>query len=198
MVDHWPSVKFLLCGVIFIRSYLQKLGSFMEMLFGGRYVILLMALFSIYCGLIYNEFFSVPFHIFGGSAYRCRDTTCRYVLCFNLDLFYYFSTRCWCAYYFLSSDAYTTGLVKYRDPYPFGVDPSWRGSRTELPYLNSLKMKMSILLGIAQMNLGLILSFFNARFFGSSLDIRFVLSLFISSQASEIFQGWLMCFVMCH
>jgi len=36
-------------------------------------------------------------------------------------------------------------------------------------------MKMSILLGIAQMNLGLILSFFNARFFGSSLDIRFVL-----------------------
>jgi V-type H+-transporting ATPase subunit a len=34
-------------------------------------------------------------------------------------------------------------------------------------------MKMSILLGIAQMNLGLILSFFNARFFGSSLDIRY-------------------------
>ncbi|KAF3509174.1 hypothetical protein F2Q69_00002405 [Brassica cretica] len=124
-----------------------KLGSFMEMLFGGRYVILLMALFSIYCGLIYNEFFSVPFHIFGGSAYKCRDTTC--------------------------SDAYTAGLVKYRGPYPFGVDPSWRGSRSELPYLNSLKMKMSILLGIAQMNLGLILSFFNARFFGSSLDIRY-------------------------
>ncbi|WZZ40818.1 hypothetical protein YC2023_037077 [Brassica napus] len=129
------------------RIGFEKLGSFMEMLFGGRYVILLMALFSIYCGLIYNEFFSVPFHIFGGSAYKCRDTTC--------------------------SDAYTAGLVKYRDPYPFGVDPSWRGSRSELPYLNSLKMKMSILLGIAQMNLGLILSFFNARFFGSSLDIRY-------------------------
>ncbi|KAJ4725963.1 V-type proton ATPase subunit a [Melia azedarach] len=125
----------------------QKLGSFMEMLFGGRYVLLLMSLFSIYCGLIYNEFFSVPFHIFGGSAYRCRDTTC--------------------------GDAHSAGLVKFRDPYPFGVDPSWRGSRSELPFLNSLKMKLSILLGVAQMNLGIILSYFNARFFGSSLDIRY-------------------------
>ncbi|MBA0558090.1 hypothetical protein Golob_015124 [Gossypium lobatum] len=125
----------------------QKLGSFMEMLFGGRYVLLLMSLFSIYCGLIYNEFFSVPFHIFGGSAYKCRDATC--------------------------SDAHSAGLIKFRDPYPFGVDPSWRGSRSELPFLNSLKMKMSILLGVAQMNLGIILSYFNARFFHSSLDIRY-------------------------
>lgn len=74
----------------------------------------------------------------------------------------------------VTSDAHLAGLVKYRDPYPFGVDPKWRGSRSELPFLNSLKMKMSILLGVAQMNLGIILSYFNARFFGSSLDIRCV------------------------
>ncbi|KAG9453327.1 hypothetical protein H6P81_006231 [Aristolochia fimbriata] len=125
----------------------QKLGSFMEMAFGGRYVILLMAIFSIYCGLIYNEFFSVPFHIFGPSAYACRHPTC--------------------------SDAHTVGLVKVREPYPFGLDPSWRGSRSELPFLNSLKMKMSILFGVAQMNLGIMLSYFNAKFFASSLDIRY-------------------------
>ncbi|VFR03263.1 unnamed protein product [Cuscuta campestris] len=124
----------------------QKLGSFMEMLFSGRYVLLLMSIFSIYCGLIYNEFFSVPFHIFGKSAYKCRDATC--------------------------SDARTVGLMKYRDPYPFGVDPSWRGSRSELPFLNSLKMKMSILFGVAQMNLGIILTYFNARFFSKSLDVK--------------------------
>lgn len=88
----------------------------------------------------------------------------------------------WDVMFALISDAYSSGLVKYRDPYPFGVDPSWRGSRSELPFLNSLKMKMSILLGVAQMNLGILLSYFDARFFGSSLDIRCVLlsTLFIS------------------
>lgn len=50
----------------------------MEMAFGGRYVIILMAIFSIYTGLIYNEFFSVPFELFGRSAYDCRDSSCRY------------------------------------------------------------------------------------------------------------------------
>ncbi|XP_072954271.1 V-type proton ATPase subunit a1 isoform X1 [Typha angustifolia] len=152
MFGDWGHGICLLLGslVLIIREKKlasQKLGSFMEMAFGGRYVILLMALFSIYCGLLYNEFFSVPFHIFGDSAYKCRDTTC--------------------------SDAYTVGLIKYRDPYPFGVDPKWRGSRSELPFLNSLKMKMSILLGISQMNLGIILSYFDAKFHGNSLDIRY-------------------------
>lgn len=66
------------------------------------------------------------------------------------------------------------GLIKVRDTYPFGVDPAWHGTRSELPYLNSLKMKMSILLGVAQMNLGIILSFFNAKFFRSAVNIWLV------------------------
>lgn len=123
----------------------QKLGDIMEMAFGGRYVIFMMAIFSIYCGLIYNEFFSVPFHIFGPSAYACRDASCR--------------------------DAYTTGLIKVREAYPFGVDPVWYGSRTELPFLNSLKMKLSILIGVTQMNLGIIMSYFNGKFFHNPLNI---------------------------
>ncbi|XP_024979345.1 V-type proton ATPase subunit a3-like [Cynara cardunculus var. scolymus] len=125
----------------------QKLGDIMEMAFGGRYVILLMSIFSIYTGLIYNEFFSVPFALFGPSAYACRDASC--------------------------SDSTTVGLVKVRDTYPFGVDPSWHGTRSELPFLNSLKMKMSILLGVAQMNLGIMLSFFNALYFRNFLNIWF-------------------------
>ncbi|KAK3195409.1 hypothetical protein Dsin_026719 [Dipteronia sinensis] len=125
----------------------QKLGDIMEMTFGGRYVILMMSLFSIYTGLIYNEFFSVPFELFGRSAYACRDLSCR--------------------------DSTTIGLIKVRDTYPFGVDPAWHGTRSELPFLNSLKMKMSILIGVSQMNLGILLSYFNATFFRNSVNIWF-------------------------
>ncbi|VAH65656.1 unnamed protein product [Triticum turgidum subsp. durum] len=151
MFGDWGHGICLLIGALILilrekKLSSQKLDSFTEMAFGGRYVILLMALFSIYCGLIYNEFFSVPFHIFGKSAYACRENSC--------------------------SDAYTAGLVKVRDPYPFGVDPSWRGSRSELPFLNSLKMKMSILMGVSQMNLGILLSYFDAKFHKNALDIR--------------------------
>ncbi|KAI7750630.1 hypothetical protein M8C21_031385 [Ambrosia artemisiifolia] len=64
-------------------------------------------------------------------------------------------------------------MIKVRDTYPFGVDPMWHGTRSELPFLNSLKMKMSILLGVAQMNLGIILSYFNAKFFRNDLNIRY-------------------------
>ncbi|XP_012449923.1 V-type proton ATPase subunit a3 [Gossypium raimondii] len=125
----------------------QKLGDITEMTFGGRYVIMMMSLFSIYTGFIYNECFSVAFDLFAPSAYACRDLSCR--------------------------DADSIGLIKVRDTYPFGVDPAWHGTRSELPFLNSLKMKMSILLGVAQMNLGILLSYSNATFFGNSLNIWF-------------------------
>ncbi|XP_041989503.1 V-type proton ATPase subunit a1-like isoform X2 [Salvia splendens] len=152
MFGDWGHGICLLLGALVLiarekRLGSQKLSSFMEMLFGGRYVLLLMSLFSIYCGFIYNEFFSVPFHIFGSSAYKCRDATC--------------------------SEAGTIGLIKVGGTYPFGVDPSWRGSRSELPFLNSLKMKMSILFGVSQMNLGIVISYFNARFFKNSIDIKY-------------------------
>ncbi|KAH9693197.1 V-type proton ATPase subunit a3 [Citrus sinensis] len=81
-----------------IGAIFQKLGDIVEMTFGGRYVIMMMALFSIYTGLIYNEFFSVPSELFGPSAYACCDPSC--------------------------SDSTTVGLIKVQPTYPFNVDPS--------------------------------------------------------------------------
>ncbi|CAM8935305.1 unnamed protein product [Rhodiola kirilowii] len=125
----------------------QKLGDITEMAFGGRYVILMMAIFSIYTGLIYNEFFSVPFELFGRSAYACRDLSCK--------------------------DATTEGLIKVVQHTPSVLILYGMVTRSELPFLNSLKMKMSILLGVSQMNMGIIMSFFMRKFFKNSINIWF-------------------------
>jgi len=101
----------------------------------GRYCILLMSIFSIYTELIYNECFSVPMAMFGRGHWACPgkpDAVDRVAMHFQPDL---------------CPEAFNKGLVNEASPYPFGVDPTWHGSRTELQFLNSLKMKMSIILG---------------------------------------------------
>ena len=46
-------------------------------------------------------------------------------------------------------------------PSVLGGDPMWHGRKTELPYMNSVKMKMSILIGVTHMNFGILMSLFN-------------------------------------
>ena len=114
------------------------------MFFSGRYVIFLMGLFSIYTGFIYNDAFSKSFNVFGSSWVNIYDfnTTERIPLEKILVLTPERAMR-------------PTG-----GPYPIGVDPIWNLAETnKLNFLNSLKMKSSVIIGIAQMTFGLILSY---------------------------------------
>jgi len=52
-------------------------------------------------------------------------------------------------------------MLKEDRVYPFGVDPAWKGAPNELEFYNSFKMKLSILLGVIQMSVGIVFSFLN-------------------------------------
>eukprot|EP01111_Echinosteliopsis_oligospora_P019970 TRINITY_DN992_c0_g2_i2.p1 TRINITY_DN992_c0_g2~~TRINITY_DN992_c0_g2_i2.p1 ORF type:complete len:855 (-),score=239.34 TRINITY_DN992_c0_g2_i2:45-2609(-) len=116
-----------------------KLNEIVQMPFGGRYVLFLMSLYAIYIGFIYNELFSVSMDIFGSSYFNPPE----------------FNASC--------SDCVASGTFMNwtGKAYPFGVDPAWKGAPNELDYYNSFKMKLSILLGVTQMSIGIFFSLAN-------------------------------------
>jgi V-type H+-transporting ATPase subunit a len=68
---------------------------------------------------------------------------------------------------------YDQKAFPYPGPYPFGLDPEWHGAKNELVFQNSMKMKISVLFGVAQMLLGVVLKFLNSLHFRSKLDLFF-------------------------
>ncbi|CAD6191345.1 unnamed protein product [Caenorhabditis auriculariae] len=130
--------------------------------FGGRYIMLLMGLFSIYTGMIYNDAFAKSVNVFGSSWRNPYNET-------QLDWWEARQIRKRRTYLleFSPIQAFDTE----RGPYPFGVDPIWNIAENRLNFLNSMKMKASVIIGIAQMTFGVYLSFLNHRFFKSYIDI---------------------------
>ena len=77
-----------------------------------------MGAFAIYTGLIYNDIFSLSLHL-GPSQWRWPEDV--------------------------------TGAaeaIQTHTRYWFGLDPGWHGADNSLIFTNSLKMKMSIVLGV--------------------------------------------------
>ncbi|XP_053321239.1 V-type proton ATPase 116 kDa subunit a 4-like [Spea bombifrons] len=127
--------------------------------FGGRYLILLMGVFSIYTGFIYNDCFSKSFDIFG-SSWRVRPM---------------FTNGSWNTKLLhegiqLQLDPAVPGVYS-GNPYPFGIDPIWNIAKNKLTFLNSYKMKMSVVMGITQMVFGVIISLLNHIHFKRHINI---------------------------
>ncbi|XP_025900403.1 V-type proton ATPase 116 kDa subunit a isoform X3 [Nothoprocta perdicaria] len=125
--------------------------------FSGRYIILLMGLFSTYTGLIYNDCFSKSLNMFGSSW------SVRPMFASN------WSEELLETAPLLQLDPAVPGV--FGGPYPFGIDPIWNIASNKLAFLNSFKMKMSVILGIIHMLFGVTLSLLNHIYFKKPLNI---------------------------
>merc|ERR1719489_515396 len=141
------------------------MGEIVGMAFGGRYMILLMGLFSLYVGLLYNECFSRSFNIFGtawnASAMGYTENFLGNVSEAQLDPVVPGVFRGFPDQYYNQSGS----------PYVFGMDPIWQSAENKIVFQNSYKMKSAIILGFCQMFFGLILALFNHLYFKDYLKI---------------------------
>eukprot|EP00397_Hematodinium_sp_SG-2012_P007825 GEMP01007875.1.p1 GENE.GEMP01007875.1~~GEMP01007875.1.p1 ORF type:complete len:776 (+),score=124.09 GEMP01007875.1:805-3132(+) len=117
------------------------------MAFKFRYMVFMMGFFATYAGFLYNDFFSLGLDLFGSRYLRAPNGQGMQPL----------------------FDPYNGQKVDdpniskvYSGPYPFGLDPAWHGATNELFFVNSLKMKLSVMLGVFHMVIGLVLRVVNA------------------------------------
>ena len=110
-----------------------------------RYMVLMMGFFAFYCGWVYNDFLGMDLNVFG-SCYTIQK----------------------------QNDG--TEKILPPDPnciYPFGIDPIWGVANNELIFVNSLKMKIAVIIAIIHMVLGVVMKLFNAVYFKRNLEILF-------------------------
>ncbi|KAJ4271639.1 H(+)-transporting V0 sector ATPase subunit a [Fusarium torreyae] len=135
-------------AMIYWEKSLKKVSfELFAMIFYGRYIALVMAVFSVFTGLIYNDVFSMSMTLFP-SAWEFKKPE-----------------------HYTNNTAITATLNEDGYRYPFGLDYAWHGTENDLLFSNSLKMKMSIILGWAHMTYSLCFAYINARHFKKPIDI---------------------------
>ncbi|XP_060646454.1 V-type proton ATPase 116 kDa subunit a 1 isoform X6 [Drosophila nasuta] len=120
--------------------------------FGGRYIIFLMGVFSMYTGLIYNDIFSKSLNIFGSHWHVSYNKS----TVWNNKMLQLSPA---------TSDYEGT-------PYPFGMDPIWQvATSNKIVFQNAYKMKISIIFGVLHMIFGVVMSWHNHTYFRNRLSL---------------------------
>lgn len=128
------------------KSISQSKDSMLKTFLGAKYFLTLMGFYAFYCGLIYNDFASIPIPL---------SKTC-------------YTNQ------IIPGKNETDGIgVKNKDcSYYFGIDHKWGSSTNDLTFLNSLKMKLAVIVGVLHMTLGIILKGFNCAYFQDYLSFN--------------------------
>ncbi|XP_075971868.1 V-type proton ATPase 116 kDa subunit a1-like [Anticarsia gemmatalis] len=160
--------------VIFEKKFSQTKtdNEIWNIFFGGRYIILLMGIFSMYTGLIYNDMFSKSLNIFGSSWQNVySDNMLPNHTMLELD----------------PKTAYS------QIPYPFGMDPVWQFASNNIIFLNSFKMKLSIIFGVIHMAFGVTMSVVNFNFFRKP---ELILLQYVPQILFLLLLFWYLCILM--
>ncbi|CAH7672200.1 V-type ATPase, V0 complex, 116kDa subunit family [Phakopsora pachyrhizi] len=131
-----------LAMVMYEKKLSKVKDEIFSMFFFGRYIILLMGAFAVFTGFMYNDIFSLSLTL-AKSAWKWPEH--------------------------ITNGTMTAELTDNR--YPFGLDPNWHGAENNLIFTNSLKMKMSIILGVIHMSFAICLQVPNHLFFGRKSSI---------------------------
>merc|ERR1712048_1370432 len=138
----------LLAGVYLVQKG-EKFKYTVPAIYNARYMVLSLGIFATFAGFLYNDFFSIGLQLFASGFDTPEGQYGPYVP--NTDL----------------TNSGGPG------PYPFGLDWAWAGASNELLFVNSLKMKLSVLFGVIQMTLGLFLRWSNAFHDKNMVDFIF-------------------------
>ncbi|KAJ2725744.1 H(+)-transporting V0 sector ATPase subunit a [Coemansia sp. Benny D115] len=133
----------LLCYYEKKLSWMAKDES-LRMFYSGRYIVLLMGIFSMFTGFIYNDIFSRAMGFFASGWTWPTDA---------------------------GGEGVVVEATKLAHTYFAGIDPAWHHASNSLLFTNSYKMKMSIVLGVIHMTLGICLQVPNALHFKKRINI---------------------------
>ena len=145
--DYGHGAIFLLLGIVLCLFSDKIRNTSMKGILVTRYFWLMMGFFSVYQGLIYNEFFAISNDWFGTcyqlNSYKPEE---------GHDLIRYKG--------YFPKDA--EGNPGDKDcVYYFGMDPLWTLSSNYLTYTNNIKEKLSVIIAYFHLNFGIFLNALN-------------------------------------
>ena len=114
----------------------------LAMAYNGRFILLLMGMFSVYIGFLYNDIFGKSMTLFK-SGWKWS---------------------------LISKGSITAEKIP-NHTYAFGIDSAWHNTENGLLFTNSYKMKLSIIMGFIHMLYSLFMSYRNYIYYQSYVDI---------------------------